>query len=510
MGFALLNCVFFVPLIAAFAVLFIPRSRPESIERWAFGLNLIPLALAAYLWITFASVAGMQDAGSWAWIPEFNIRYSLGVDGFSMPMVFLTCLLSSVCIFYSAGRIVQRVREYYFFMLLLECFLLGVFLARDLFLFYALFDASLVPMYFLIALWGGERRAYAAMKFFLYTLAGSAAMLIGLLWVYFRSAAVSPVHVATFDIATLAQMNLFQLSPGQETILFFLFGVAFAVKIPIAPLHTWLPDAYVEAPTAVTVMLAGAMGKMGVYGFLRIALPFFPHGAHVWATPLMILGVISIVYGAFVALAQWDIKRLVAYSSVSHMGFIVLGLAAAAASSQGAIGSSSFGYTALSGVVFEMFAHGLITGSLFLLIGILEEQAHLRDLLSLTGAMKRAPIYVIVFATVMFASMGMPGLMGFWGELYVLLGAFSPYTLGTAISALGIIITAGFFIWTLQRMALGITSPASEKLADLSWREVGALAPLILLMFIFGIFPAWYISTWMPTIQHLMMHLGRP
>jgi len=508
MPFLWLNLLIFIPLLGAFALAFIPRNNSRSIE-WAALLSTVPpLLIAAFLWYSWVQSDGTPLSGSVEWIPSLHIQYSLGVDGFSIPMIGLTALLSSLCVFYSFGRITTRVREYYIFMLLLECFLLGVFCARDLFLFYVLFDASLVPMYFLIALWGGERSSYAAIRFFLYTLAGSAALLIGVLWVYFRSAAVDGTGEPTFDMIELARLNLFHGAPGAQFVLFFLFGVAFAIKIPIFPFHTWLPDAYVEAPSAVTAMLAGAMGKMGVYGFLRLALPLFPEGARAWSTPLMVLGVISVIYGAFVALAQWDLKRLVAYSSVSHMGFVALGLAAGARAAS--VGSLSDPKVPLSGVLFEMFAHGIITGALFLLVGMLAERAGIRSLRELGGAIRTAPVFVILFVTAMFASMAMPGLMGFWGELYILLGSFGSFPVGTGLCAIGIIITAGFFVWALQRMAYGTTSEVSARLSDVNSREVGSVVPLVVIMFLFGFLPGLYLSpSFSVTVQQLAGLLGR-
>lgn len=508
MSYVLLNLVIFLPLMGAALVLAFQYLGRRTVEAIAGAFSILSLLLTLYLWIAWRSTADFQYTMSRSWIAAFNIRYSVGVDGISMPMVILTALLSAVCIYYSFGRVVRRVGEYYFFMLLLECFLLGVFCARDLFLFYVMFDATLIPMYFLIAIWGGEKGGAAALKFLLYTLAGSAALLVGVLWVYFRSAQIPP-HQATFDMSLLADTGLFRGSGHLQVILFFLFSVAFLVKIPIFPFHTWLPDAYAESPTPVTAMLAGVMGKMGVYGFLRLALPLFPGGAHAWSRPLMIVGVISIIYGAFAALAQWDLKRLVAYSSVSHMGFVALGIAAASAAvpATGLVTGMDPRTLALSGVVFEMFAHGVITGGLFLLIGMLSDQVGVRDLRSLTGAMKTAPVFVLLFSVFMFATMAMPGLIGFPSELYILLGSFQVYLIPTAISAIGIILTAGFFIWALQRMAFGRTTAVSESLHDLSAREIATIAPLLILAFLFGLAPALFLTPWSPSIRLLVGQL---
>jgi NADH-quinone oxidoreductase subunit M len=514
----LLNALLIAPLIGALSIILIPRGRICTVERTALGWSLAALFISVGLWVAYAASAsarlGLEAGFSVAWIPALHIHYALSLDGFSMPLVGLTAILSSACILYSVGRIQERASHYYFFMLLLESFLLGVFCARDLFLFYVLFDASLVPMYFLIALWGGPGRARAALKFLLYTLAGSAALLIGLLWVYFRSYSESPGHIPTLDITELARLHLFAGHGAEQTVAFLLFAVAFAVKIPIVPVHTWLPEAYTEAPSAVTAMLAGAMGKMGIYGFLRLALPLFPEGARSCAPLLMALGVISIIYGALVALGQWDIKRLIAYSSVSHMGFVALGLAAVSAAlpPAAAVAGSSVlpapGDVALTGVVFEMFGHGLITGGLFLLAGMLAEQAGVRDLRTLTGAMRRAPGFVAILSLFMFASMAMPGLIGFWGELYVLLGAFQVFHIGTALAAIGIVITAGFFVWMLQRMAFGKASPATDRLADIRSIEIASIAPLAALMVLFGLVPALYLSPWTPTIHALVTQLA--
>jgi NADH-quinone oxidoreductase subunit M len=394
--------------------------------------------------------------------------FHLGVDGLSLPMVFLTTLLSFLAVIASRS-ITDRVRQYFTLLLLLEAGLIGVFMALDLILFYLFWEVVLVPMYFLVGIWGGPNRSYAAMKFFVYTLAGSLAMLGGIIALYLATGA----H--TFDMLQMAVLAT-RLPDGVQLAIFIAIAVGLAVKVPIWPLHTWLPDAHVEAPTAVSVLLAGVLLKMGAYGFLRLGPQLLPAGFKAVAPVLAVLAVISIVYGAAVALVQTDLKRLVAYSSVSHMGYVMLGIAAGTAAS-------------VTGAMVQMFSHGLIAGLLFLLVGAVYERAHTREMSAFGGIAKITPILAgtLVFAS--FASLGLPGMSGFVGEFWVLAGSFGPYWIATVIAAFAVILTVGYLLWMLRRVTFGPLNEARLGMADMSGSEALSMVPLCALILVVGVFP---------------------
>jgi NADH-quinone oxidoreductase subunit M len=475
MELPILSLVTFIPLVGTIVVLMMSNENEKAIKAVSTVFSGVSFVFSVLLLIAFnRSIPGFQFIERASWIPQINVWYYVGVDGISIMMVFLTALLSFVSVIASFG-IMDRVKQYFALFLLLQTAMTGVFVALDFFLFYVFWEAMLVPMYFLIGIWGGPRREYAAIKFFLYTLLGSVAILLAILAMYFST---TP-H--TFDIVELSRTHPF--APGLQMILFLALFLGFAIKVPVFPFHTWLPDAHVEAPTAISVILAGVLLKMGAYGIFRISYPILPDAARDFAIPLAILAVINIVYGALVAMGQTDLKKLVAYSSVSHMGYVLLGLAAMTP-------------TAMNGAMLQMFAHGIITGSLFLLVGVIYDRAHHRDIEGFGGLAVQLPVYTGIMSLACFASLGLPGLAGFIAEFMVFVGAFPVFKAIVMISAVGIVITAGYFLWTLQRMFLGKPLEKYAGFPDLSTRELVTLVPLQILTVFIGVYP-WLIIDFM-------------
>jgi NADH-quinone oxidoreductase subunit M len=463
----MLTFITFIPLAGGLLILLLPRDEHRVIRWTALAFTLAPLALAALLFAGFNSAtAGPQFVEKYPWIRDFNINYFLGVDGLSMPMVLLCALICPLCVLASWG-IEKGVKGYHFLFLLLETGMLGVFVSLDFFLFFIFWEVMLLPMYFLIGIWGGPRKEYAAIKFFIYTLVGSVLMLLVIIYAYL---AVTP-H--TFDLTELASNNKVL---GYREVLWWLLFIGFAIKIPLFPFHTWLPDAHVEAPTAISVVLAGILLKMGTYGILRINYSLLPDVTFSMATFMAVIGTINIIYGALCAMAQKDLKKLVAYSSISHMGYVMLGMASM--TSEG-----------LNGAVLQMFNHGVVTAMLFLLVGVVYDRAHHREIDGFGGIAQVVPNYAFVAFLAFFAALGLPGLNSFISEALVLLGAFKKFPVVTAIAASGVIITAAYCLWTLQRVFLGKLNEKYTFLPDMNNREILSLAPLALLVVVLGVYP---------------------
>jgi NADH-quinone oxidoreductase subunit M len=501
MNFPILTLITFVPLIGMILVLFL--NDELLIKRTSVVVSLIPLVLSAVLWVGYAGQTGIQFEEQVPWIPSIGVSYHMGVDGFSVPLIFLTTLLSTLSLYYSSFTIFNRVKEYFALFLLLETGMLGVFVSLDLFLFYVFWEVGLVPMYFLIGVWGGPRREYAAIKFFLFTLAGSVLMLLAIIAVYFNT--------GSFDIIAAAQAKPFAGNLPFQVAAFLGFFFAFAIKVPMFPFHTWLPDAHVEAPTAGSVILAGILLKLGTYGFVRVAMPFFPKAFQALAIPIVFLAFTSIVYGALVAMAQWDFKKLIAYSSVNHMGYVMLGLSAAAFA-RPQLNDAAMRDTAaiaINGATLEMFAHGIITGALFLMVGVLYERAHVRDFRDFGGLANNIPRYAAFLTVFALGSLGLPGLIGFVAEFQVFRGALPILPLFAALSVLGIVVTAAFFLWkVIQQILLGPLNERWTGLPDMTRAEVITLAPLVVIMVLFGIYPRPILDIINTATVTLLQHIG--
>ena len=496
----ILTLITFIPLVGAIAILLIPKDKHAVIKWIALVFSLPSFVLSIMLWVGYHNLgsSGMRFSVNIPWIDALNIHYFMGVDGISVPLIFLTTLLTTLSLIYS-WIINERPKEYFALFLFLETGMLGVFMSLDFFLFYIFWEISLVPMYFLIGIWGGPRKEYAAIKFFLYTLVGSVAMLLAIIGVYFYT---SP-H--TFSIPDAIAQMPFQGNHAYQSLAFLAFFLAFAIKVPMFPFHTWLPDAHVEAPTAGSVILAGILLKLGGYGFIRIALPMLPEAAKEYSPYLAALALISIIYGALVAMAQKDMKKLIAYSSVNHMGYVMLGIAAAAAANGTIIDKTM----ALNGAMLQMFAHGLITGGLFLLVGVIYERTHNRDLGEFGGLGAKIPVYGGLLCFMAFASLGLPGLVGFVSEFFIFRGAFAIYTVLTALAGLGIIINAAYLLWMLQRVLLGPLNSRWASVPDIDAREVISLAPLVALTILLGVLPAILISTFNQSLIQVVKAITR-
>jgi len=485
----LLSAVTFLPAVGAVVIALLPRGQ----ERLARSLALLT-ALAAFV-ISLPLYTGF-DAGQAAyqfvenrdWMPSLGIAYHLGIDGISLLLILLTTFLMPLAILSSWHSIERRWKEFAVTMLLLETGMLGVFVALDLFLFYVFWEATLIPMYLIIGIWGGKNRVYAAIKFVLYTLAGSVLMLVAILALYFQHGAATGIY--TFDLPVLARYVM-PAGLGQN-LMFLAFALAFAIKVPMFPFHTWLPDAHVEAPTAGSVILAGVLLKMGTYGFLRFSLPLFPQSSLLFAPWIVALAIIGIIYGAWVSTAQPDMKKLVAYSSVSHLGLVMLGLFVLNA--QGLVGG-----------IIQMVNHGLSTGALFLLVGMVYERRHTRLIADLGGLWKVMPAYSVIFLIVTLSSLGLPGLNGFVGEFLILVGAFQWNWAVAALATTGIIFAAVYMLWMYQRVVFGeVTREENRRLPDLSAREWVVLLPVLLFIVWIGVYPAPFTGVTETSVQALL------
>ena len=476
---SLLDLTIFLPLIGFLILILMPGGNDELIKRVAIGIAIVVFLLSlGLIGPVLASPKEFQMVTNVPWIDALKVNYHVGIDGLSLWLVILTTFLTPIAMLISWKSIDHRVKEFFAFLLLLEFGMSGVFVALDLFVFYVFWEVALVPMYFLIGIWGHDRRIYAAVKFFLYTLAGSVLMLAAMIFVYNRA--------KTFDYVEIVrniQSGLLTFSHTEELLLFLAFFIAFAIKVPLFPLHTWLPDAHVEAPTAGSVMLASVMLKMGTYGLVRFCLPLFPGPAHDCAPWIMMLAVIGIVYGALVAMVQPNMKKLVAYSSVSHLGFVVLGV-------------FSFTQAGLDGAVFQMLAHGISTGALFMLVGMMYERQHSLEIKSYGGVATPAPHLTTIFVITTLASIGMPALSNFVGEYLVLQGTSKVSMLATVFASTGVIFSAVYMLWMVQRVFYG-KADGSLHMHDLSMREYAALVPMIAMMVWMGV----YSQSFLPAVS---------
>jgi NADH-quinone oxidoreductase subunit M len=517
LGIGILSWMTFLPVLGGILILLLPKERPTLMRWTALGVTILQVIMAALVFGKFdRTLAGVSQQGSmqflekvnWidvagsGWFGRVHIEYLLGIDGISVVMVLLTALVSCIAVL-SSWPITKSVKGYFALLLLLDTGMMGVFVSLDFFLFYVFWEVMLLPMYFLIGIWGGPRREYAAIKFFLYTLLGSVLMLLAMLALYFstnvyidqygtlfsvtEAAKFNFQHVEkihTFNIMQMIDPNNFvpgSILAGVDTwwryAAYVALFIGFAIKVPLFPFHTWLPDAHVEAPTPISVILAGVLLKMGTYGMLRISFPVFPDAMRHYSWELALLGVISMVYGALVAMAQTDFKKLIAYSSVSHMGVVVLGMA-------------SMNTQGMTGAVFQMFNHGTITAMLFLIVGVIYDRAHTRGLNEFGGLMNQMPKYAGAMTVAFFAALGLPGLSGFISEALSLLGAFQTFRTLTIVGAVTIVLTAGYMLWVLQRVFLGTIPEKWKGLTDMDGRETLMLASLGIIVIFLGIYPS--------------------
>jgi len=485
-----LNVVIFFPLLGVLALLLMP-SEKKNLLRWtALLASLLTFGISLWVLSLFKVADVNLQLGlniPWIQVAGWNINYATGVDGLSILLVLLTAFLSPISILSTWSAVEERVKDFMIFFLLLEVGMMGVFLAQDLFLFYIFWEFTLVPMYFLIGIWGGPQRIYAAVKFFLYTMAGSILMLIAILWL--------GINQNSFSVPDLIERSG-SIPADLQMWLFLAFAAAFAIKVPMWPLHSWLPDAHVQAPTAGSVILAGVLLKMGTYGFLRFNLPLFPQAAIAAAPWMAGLAVIGIIYGALVSYSQKDVKKLVAYSSVSHLGFVMLGLFA-------------LNPMGIQGGILQMINHGLSTGALFLLVGMIYERRHTREMDAFGGLWKVMPVYGSMMLIVALSSMGLPGLNGYVGEFTIQLGAYGSNAIGSpwfaGIAALGVILAAIYILYMFQKMFLGpLDKEENMKLKDLNWREIATLVPLLVFIFWIGLYPKPFFALMAPAVDNLV------
>ncbi len=469
----ILSLVLFLPIAGLLGLLFLPSGNRRAIKLWANAVTLAGFVVSLPLIFEYDATKDFQFVEKASWIPTIGASYHIGIDGLSLLLVMLTTLLGFLAVLSSWNAVQDRLKEYYAFFLLLQTGMLGVFMARDLLLFFVFWETVLIPMYFIIALWGGPRRLYAAIKFMIYTSIGSVLMLLGILTLYYQH--YSQFQVYSFDLADLMRVSL---SPSMAWWVFWAFFMGFAVKVPMWPFHTWLPDAHVEAPTAGSVILASVLLKMGTYGFLRFSLPLVPDAAKnpTVVTVMAVLSIIAIVYGALVSLMQTDWKKLVAYSSVSHLGFCTLGIFA-------------LNPAGIAGSILQQINHGISTGMLFLIVGVVYERRHTREISEYTGLWKVMPVFTIIFLIAALSSMGMPPLNGFIGEITILQGAYQMSLTWAVWVVVGIALGAAYLLWLFQRTMLGEVREKNAGLKDLSWREIAVFAPLLVWAFWIGLYP---------------------
>ena len=473
LGIPILTLVVFLPLFGSFLLLFFSEQNRKGIRTLTFFILLADFIASLFIWFNFnGATADMQFVEKHEWIKSLGINYFMGIDGISLLLVLLTTFLGPIVAVSTWKAVEKKVKEFNIFLMMLQTGILGVFVSLDLVLFYFFWEGMLIPMYFIIGIWGGPRRIYATVKFFIYTMVGSVLMLVAILAIYFVNHSITGEY--TFDLLKLMSLNL---PINMQVWMFFAFALAFAIKVPIFPLHTWLPDAHVEAPTAGSVVLAAVLLKMGTYGFVRFCLPMFPNAVDQFTTLFFILAVIGIIYGAMVAMVQPDVKKLVAYSSVSHLGFVILGLFAL--NSQG-----------VEGGILQMINHGLSTGALFLVVGMIYERRHTREISEFGGLAKVMPVYATFFMIVMLSSAALPGLNGFVGEFLILLGTFKVSKLFAVLGATGMILAAVYLFWMYQRVFFGeVKNEKNKGLKDLEIREIALLVPIVIMFFWIGLHP---------------------
>ncbi|MDI6802030.1 MAG: NADH-quinone oxidoreductase subunit M [Thermodesulfovibrionales bacterium] len=481
-GYPILSTVIFLPIIGALLIFLLKRASEALIKWTALFVSLVTFILSIPLFSSFdKTTAKMQFAETYEWVPSWGIKYALGIDGISVLFVLLSTLLTVLCVTISWKTIKEKTKEFYAALLLIEGSMIGVFCSLDLFLFYIFWEAMLIPMFLLIGVWGGPNRVYAAIKFFLYTLVGSVLMLVGIIVLYINTG-------KSFDILQMMSTNY---PYNLQLILFWAFFAAFAVKVPMWPVHTWLPDAHTEAPTAGSVILAGILIKMGAYGFLRFSMPLFPEAAKAMAPAMMILSVIAIIYGGVICLGQTDLKRLIAYSSVSHMGFVTLGIFA-------------LNIQGIQGGILQMINHGIVTGALFLCVGIIYDRTHTRQIADYGGTATVMPVYAAFFMVFTLASIGLPVTNGFIGEFLIILGGFTASKTLGVLSATGVIIGAAYMLWLYQRVFFMETNPKIQGHPDMDIREILTLVPLIVLVLWIGIYPNTFLSFMDASVQNLI------
>lgn len=494
----IVSLTIFFPLIGILIILFQDRESVRAVKAIGLLTSITTFLLSLYLYLIFdASNPNMQLTEHVQWIKNLNVSYFVGVDGISLLLVMLTTLLTPIALLSSWQSIQRRLKEYVIMMLLLEVGMVGVFCSLDLFLFYVFWELVLIPMYFIIGVWGGPARIYAAIKFVIYTMVGSLLMLVAIIWLGYY-ASTQPNGQFTTDL-----LQLYSIAPTIplhiQSWMFLAFALSFAIKVPLFPLHTWLPDAHVEAPTAGSVILAGVLLKMGTYGLVRFCLPLFPYAALQFAPYVAVLAVIGIVYGALVSMVQPDLKKLVAYSSVSHLGFVVLGIFAMTEES-------------LQGSIIQMVNHGLSTGALFIIVGMIYDRRHTRMIADFGGLARQMPVFAAFFMIVSLSSIGLPGLNGFVGEFLILLGSFKSEVLHsyvyTIVAATGVVFAACYILWMYKRVMFGtLDKPENQKLLDLSKREIAVLIPIVLFIFWIGIYPSTFLSRSAASVKHTVQQM---
>lgn len=484
-----LSLTTFLPILGVLLLLFIPKDSKGVLRNVTLAVTLVTFLVSLSILSGFQTNAEFQFTENLPWIAAgpFVMRYNIGIDGISLWLVILTTFIMPIAVLSTYTAVEEKVKEYMICLLLLETGMLGAFISLDLFLFYIFWEVMLIPMYFMIGIWGGKNKIYAAVKFFIYTMAGSLLMLVALIYLYFRG-----IEAGITDFGLLQFFSL-KLDMATQIWLFLAFALAFAIKVPMFPLHTWLPDAHTEAPTAGSVILAAVLLKMGTYGYVRFAIPLFPEAAHKFAPMIATLAVIGIVYASLVAMVQEDVKKLVAYSSVAHLGFVMLGVFA-------------FNVEGISGGMLQMLNHGISTGALFLIVGFIYERRHTRLITDFGGLSKQMPIFATIFMIVTFSSVGLPGTNGFVGEFLILIGAFgSELRWWTVVATSGVILSAVYMLWVFQRVMFGeLDNPKNQVLSDLNAREIVLMVPLIVLIFVMGLYPKPFIDKMDPAVRKLV------